>query len=513
MRLRPLTLAASEGHEVRREGLNSLILPVLFVALVFALVANCKGDQFEPIREQIRQKLARQRVPSISVAVARGNQIIWQESFGWADRENNIPATPDTMYTLGSTSKPITATAIMLFRERGLLNLDYPINDYLGDAKLVARIGSASQATVRRVAQHTAGLPGYYETFYPDEPETPPPIDEVIRRYGNIMFPPGERFNYSNLDYGILGYLLSRISKKDYADFMREEIFVPLGMSHTCALNCRGLERYRAVRYYLDGSRLPDYATPHPAASDIYSSVHDLIRFGMFHMKAPLADQKSLLSNQTIDEMQTATVPMGGSNSYGIGWIISKDGKGRRRVSHGGAAAGVDAQLTLVPEEKLAVAVLVNTFVDSHLAGEIADGILELLLDGKQPDRLHGAHTPAASVKTFVPGKLLGTWRGFVHTYKHDLPVTLWFRESRDVQAQLGEQMKILIKDARFEKETFTGRMTGDIGTPDANRRPYYLDWNVTLRSETLKGVLNVVGRETSRGVGLGYWVELKRNR
>jgi hypothetical protein len=77
----------------------------------------------------------------------------------------------------------------------------------------------------------------------------------------------------------------------------------------------------------------------------------------------------------------------------------------------------------------------------------------------------------------------------------------------------MGDQLKMLINNARFEKGTLTGRMTGDIGTPDANRRPYYLDWNVTLRGEALIGVLNVAGRETSRGVGLGYWVELKRNR
>jgi len=487
---------------------------LLLVALAFAPVADCKVDRFERIRERIRQRLAQQRIPSISVAVARGNQILWEESFGWADRENRIPATPDTMYMLGSTSKPMTATAIMLLRDRGLLNLDRPINDYLRDAKLVARVGNVSDATVRRMAQHTAGLPGYYETFYPDEPEKPPSMDEVILHYGNLVFPPGERFNYSNLDYGILGYVISRTSGKDYADFMREEIFLPLGMSRSCVTTCPGLERYRAVRYFLDGSRLPDYLTPHPAASDIYASAPDLVRFGMFHLKAHPATQKSLLSDQRIDEMQGSTVPMGGSNSYGIGWIISRDSKGRRRVSHGGAGAGVDTQLTLVPEEKLAVAVLINTNIDAHISGEIADAILDLLLGDKPLDRpALAADNQATSVKeSGLPGKLLGAWAGFVHTYKRDLPINLWFKESGDVHVQLSNQLQTLINDARFEKGTFTGRMTGDIGTPDANRRPYYLDLNITLRGEVLNGVLNVIGRHPSRGVGLGYWVEFKRS-
>ena len=489
------------------------LCPLLFT-LAFTPTASYKPDQFEPIRDRIRQKLAQQNVPSISVAVARGDSILWEESFGWADREKQVPATPDTMYTLGSLAKPMTATAIMLLRQRGLLNLDRPINDYLGDAKLVARVGNASEATVRRVAQHTAGLPGYYETFYPDEIGKPPPMDQVILRYGNLVLPPGERFYYSNLDYGLLGYVISRVSGKDYAKFMREEVFLPLGMNHSCVINCSGLEKYRATRYFLDGSRLPDYTTAHPAASDVYASARDLVRFGLFHLKARLADQKNLISDEAVDEMQKATVPMSIFSSYGIGWVVSRDAKGRR-VSHGGAGAGVDTQLTLVPEERLSVAVLVNTNIDAHISGEIADAILDLLLGDRPVHRPAGVGnaraTPGGSA--WSAAKLLGTWKGFVHTYKRDLPVTLWFEESGEVYAQLDNQSKILIKDARLETGTFMGRMTGDIGTPDANRRPYHLDWELTLRGDVLKGVLYAIGHHPSRGVLLGHWAEIRRSR
>src|SRR5205807_1043461 len=112
-------------------------------------------------------------------------------------------------------------------------------------------------------------------------------------------------------------------------------------------------------------------------------SVHDLVRFGMFHLKHSPADQKKLLSDEVLDEMQQQAVPMGGSNSYGIGWIVSRDAKGRRRVSRGGAGAGVDTQLTLAPDEQLAVAVLINTNIDEHISGEIADAILNLLIDDR----------------------------------------------------------------------------------------------------------------------------------
>src|SRR5437588_5532254 len=131
---------------------------------------------FGTVRELIRTRLVEQSLPSLAVAVAREGQIVWEEGFGWADRENRVPATEHTMYSLASISKPITATGLMLLVERGQIELDRPINDYLGDAKLTARVGDAVGATVRRVANHTSGLPLHYHFFYQDEPYRRPPM-------------------------------------------------------------------------------------------------------------------------------------------------------------------------------------------------------------------------------------------------------------------------------------------------------------------------------------------------
>src|SRR5438552_14340793 len=114
-----------------------------------------KKVDFSAIRELIRARLVEQSLPSLAVAVAREGQILWEEGFGWADRENRIPATEHTLYSLASISKPITATGLIVLKERGKLELDRPIDDYLGDAKLNARVGNAKKATVRRVANHT----------------------------------------------------------------------------------------------------------------------------------------------------------------------------------------------------------------------------------------------------------------------------------------------------------------------------------------------------------------------
>src|SRR5881296_3286584 len=98
-------------------------------------------NTFAHIRELIRQRLVEQTIPSLAVAVARDGEILWEEGFGWADRENRVPATEHTMYSLASISKPITTTGLMVLKERGKLELDRPVNEYLGAAKLKAWIG------------------------------------------------------------------------------------------------------------------------------------------------------------------------------------------------------------------------------------------------------------------------------------------------------------------------------------------------------------------------------------
>lgn len=185
-------------------------------------------ELFHQARQRIQQGIIERGIPSLSIAVTQGNSVLWEEGFGWDDRKHRIAATPDTLYSLASISKPITATAVMILKERGLLNLDQPIDDYLGDSKLHAWVGHGKDATVRRVANHTPGLPLHYQFFYQDELYIPPPIGETIRRYGNLVTAPGGRFQYSNLGgYCLLSEVIARLSGKSYADFHSEEVFLP----------------------------------------------------------------------------------------------------------------------------------------------------------------------------------------------------------------------------------------------------------------------------------------------
>src|SRR5260370_12305209 len=182
-------------------------------------------------------------------------------------------------------------------------------------------------------------------------------MDETIRRYGKITTPPGERFQYSNLGYGVLGYVLSRAFKKSLADVLKDEVFRPLGMknAHFGADACARC----AVRYNDDGIPLPQYAFDHPGASAAWVSAHDLVLFGLFHADTPLPQQGQILSDAGRGEMQV--IPADQQRGYAIGWNVWRHPSGYTIIFHGGTMPGVSAHPTIIPEKRIVIAVIANS--------------------------------------------------------------------------------------------------------------------------------------------------------
>lgn len=467
-----------------------------------------QSDAFNDLREFIQLNLVEKTIPSITVSVAKDGVIVWEEGFGWADRENRVLANEHTMYSLASITKPITATGLMILKERGKLDLDKPINKYLGDTKLKAWVGNPEDATVRRVANHSAGLPLHCQFFYEDDPYTPPPFEETLRRYGNLVTVPSERYRYSNLGYGVLDYIISRISGKNYSDFIREEVFLPLGMTRAAVKIGRGHETHHAIRYGVDGLPIPFYDFDHRGASAAYCSAHDLIRFGMFHLKNHLLDQKVILSDETIDEMQRPTVDVNENTGYGVGWEISKEAE-YTIVSHDGGMGGVATQLVLVPSENLAVVVLCNAR-QYALTLLIVKKILSLMLPGYGPINADEDKEKLTPTKFEPSCMLAGKWSGFIHTYEEDITFNLAIKDSGDIHVKMGDQLTTLLNETRFIDGYLKGSFSCDIGTLDANRFPYHLHLDLKQRDNVLNGSvisISLPGRRV--GNALSHWAEL----
>lgn len=468
-------------------GIVGYALYALYAFTPSAEAQRTATDQFAVARAHAKAAVIDSGVPSLAVAVSKGGRIIWEQGFGWADREGRVPATEHTTYSLASISKPITATGLMILVERGLLKLDNPANDYLGTGKITGLAGDASQATVRRVANHTAGLPLHYMFYYDGAMDRVPTMDEAIARYANTVYPPGSSYQYSNLGFGILDHIIERISRQSYTDFMRAEVFLPLGMTHSSIHIAPGLEPFAAVRYEPDGRRVTHYDFDHRGGSAVYSSAHDLVKFGMFHLKNRLPDQKRILTDSTIDAMHVSTTGIPGSG-YGIGWAVGDD-NGLRRIAHSGGMPGVNTALYLYPDEDIAIAVLSNT-TSRHpftLAQDIIAGMVPRYADSVKARRAR--QTPPAPRTWSTPTQLAGEWKGTIRMWNGTQPFTLTFQPDGDVVAKLGSAPRALLWDAAWQGDSvFTGRFAGTVPTPDASLHKHSILLNLTLRGGKLTG-------------------------
>ncbi|MFC2168411.1 serine hydrolase domain-containing protein [Acidobacteriota bacterium] len=383
---------------------------------------------FEQVKAFIPIIMKRNNLPSLSVAVAKNSQIIWEEAFGLANREKKIKATPHTMYSLASISKPITATGLMVLVERGLIDLNQPINVYLEGSPLQAFEGNTQEATVKRILQHTSGLPQHWQFFFDGDSYKRPSMTETIRRFGILVFPPGERHEYSNLGYGIVEYIIERISKKSFSEFMESEVFEPLGLKETAIFTESPKSDLTASRYIENKDSSPFYDFDHRGASAVYSSAPDLVRFGMFHLKNHLSEMEQILSDRTIDLMQTAVDTKLPNNHYKLGWDVGER-YGYKVVSHGGGMPGVRTILLLLPSENIVVAILCNG-VYINLS-QIYDPILSVLIP-KYRERRRAPQKSTASRNSDIsslPSELIGEWIGEITTYNKNIPVKMFIQQ------------------------------------------------------------------------------------
>ncbi len=495
----------------------------ILLALSFAAAAaSAQADlaRFDAVRDTIRQILQAQNLPSITVAVAKGNTILWEEGFGFANREKQIRATPTIMYSLASISKPFTATGMMVLAERGKLDIDHPANEYLGASKLRVYEGSASSITLRRILSHSAGLPLHYQFFYDGGP---PQLsdDDAITHYGFSAYAPGSAYFYSNLGFGIIGHIDELVSGKNYETFMRDEVFGPLGLRNTTVSSGRDLGDRAAVRYDNDLSVLPPYVFDHMGASAVWSSAHDLVRFGMFHVGATLPEQRQIISVAARERMQHPEAPeTSPGNSYGLGWATLENDNGYRRISHTGGMPGVSTTLNLYPSERVAIVVLINRGGAASM-GRIANMIAAVVLPEYASNRAlaqarnaGGRGTPPSRATTFAP--IAGTWRGTALVERDTLPFVIDVGTDGGIRARLGTQSETALNAATFSNNMLSGRFDYPLRAPDATpaseRTRVVASPTLLLRGDRMTGWISSVTQQGMTAYGaVSYYAELTR--
>lgn len=462
-------------------------------------------DGLQEIRELILELKANEDLPSIAVGVAHDGEIIWQEGFGWADREEKIETTPNTMYSTASISKPFTATAIKLLAERGEIDLDAPANDYLSGAKLHSPVYDADEVTVRMLLNHTGGLPLHYQFFYEDEEHERPSMAESIQRYGIVVYEPGAHYQYANFGYGVLDEIIANVSSRTYTEFLNQEVSEPLGLSRTYVGIKPGLENDHAIRYGPNNQPIPFFDFDHRGASAVYSSVQDLLRFGMFFTGDLPSDQQPILSEESRQIMMEPS-SVRGSNAYGLGWISRDHEAGLHEVWHTGSMGGVSTILTMVPEENTVVAVLANM---RHPApSRIARHILyEMFPD--QADNPSESQSRGSGDTPELPDHLTDSWEGQIITHSDTLRAEMEFRENGEIHLQVENQPRTLLDNVRYDGERISGHFQSSLGTEDAERRPYLLQLNAVVGEDAINGALTAISLPGERlGNALSSYIE-----
>jgi CubicO group peptidase (beta-lactamase class C family) len=309
---------------------------------------------------RIEQLMRRYKIPGATIAVVQGGEIVYTMAYGDADRESGRKMAENAPMRVQSISKSVTAWAVMKLVEEGKISLDEPICQYLEDWTFPASSYAADKVTVRQLLCHTAGLPlgDVFALYAPDEPI--PSLRESLTKSAVLFQSPGAGFSYSNVGYNLLELLIEDVTGRDFAQYMKSEILLPLGMNHS---NFEwSAETLAAVPmgYTLSGQTVLPYRYPERASGGLISTAEDIARFCIAGM--PNFSAQAVLTRSSIEQLYSPQVNQLGMYSlvfdgYGFG-CYTESGSA---VSHGGQGTGWMSHFQAMPQMGDAVVILTNS--------------------------------------------------------------------------------------------------------------------------------------------------------
>lgn len=315
----------------------------------------------------VEQHLAHRNLPGLSIAVVSDQEIVWSKGYGFSDVERMIPATPSTVYRIGSITKLFTSTAILQLRDAGKLRLDDPVSRHLPWFKVPDPFPDAPEVTIRQLLTHTAGLPReagfpyWTDHVFPTREE----LAGSVPRLG-LINPPESTYHYSNLGMSLLGEIVTVVSGRPWAAYVQENILGPLGMSSTRTAPDGEILQRLATAYMLEGPdgtrKTMEYydAGAIAPAGGIVSTVEDLGRFASLQFRSGPAGGNQVLKGSTLREMHRVHwVYDSFSGGRGLGFAVTRR-DGKNFVGHGGSIGAHVTNLLTLPGEKIAVIVAIN---------------------------------------------------------------------------------------------------------------------------------------------------------
>ena len=372
------------------------VISLILILFISSLSAAAQNPPLQGFDDYVNKAIKDWEVPGLAIAVVKDDKVVFAKGYGMRELGKPSPVDERTLFAIGSSSKAFTAATVAMLVDEGKLKWDDPATKYLPSLQLYDPYATR-ELTVRDLLSHRVGLERGDLLWY----ASPYDRSEVLRRirYLKPSSSMRSRFGYQNVMFLAAGQIIPSITGKDWDDFTRERIFVPLGMTAT-GTSIKTLANSNDVA--VPHSKFDDKAEPiawrnidniAPAGS-INSNVVDMAQWVRLQLGDGKYQDKQLISSAAIKEMHASQtiIPLEGTMkmlypeahflNYGLGWFLS-DYRGRKLVEHGGAIDGMRALVAMMPEEKMGVVILTNlggTTLPMPLAYRIFDAYL-----GAQP--------------------------------------------------------------------------------------------------------------------------------
>lgn len=417
-----------------------VLIPAILLAFSPVIIQagefNLKHTE-KVMTELIERSMEERGVASVSVALVKDDKIVWTAAFGYSNVRTKTLATPDTLYSTGSTFKSVTATAIMQLQEQGKLSLDDPINNYLGVNRVQDQLQAEVPVTFNHILSHWSGLlPG--ASVQPIwGRELPPTLEEFTSKLYSIRAPE-TKWEYNNYAYGTAGLLVQDIADQEYEEYVVEHILKPLGVTtpHP-AYPSPDMVEMMALPYSAGGSE----GAPTPVgqvhfdvypAGDIYLTAQDMARYLGAHLNGGVFNGERILSEESVKDMHTIRY----DGEYALGFTIETDEtNGHTIIQHGGSIPGQRSMLRGDVDAKVGIYYMTN----SDVALPIDKAALALL-------RGDDYEIPPKRVGKKVDRKLLDEYAG---SYVADVGIALSFtRDGDNLMAKTGESVSKLLAES-----------------------------------------------------------------
>lgn len=312
--------------------------------------------------------MRRYEVPGLGIALIRDGEIVWQEAYGTADAVSGRPLAEDSIFRAESISKSVTAWGVQNLVERGRIDLDAPVQRYLGDFALPDSPFDPEKVTVRRLLSGNAGMVlgpvGPSVEYAPGTPR--PALREALAGTVRMNREPGSGFEYSNVGFNLLELVVENVSGRPFADYMAEEILDPLGMKDSSfEWNGRIGER-AASGHDLRGRRVEAYVYSEKGSGGLFTTVRDIAAFARAGMRAPGGEGAGVLSPESVRALHSESAAVSGmfgavADAYGFGHFLERLPDGRKAVWHGGQGHGWMTHFHMLPESGDGIVILTNT--------------------------------------------------------------------------------------------------------------------------------------------------------